>query len=384
MRFLPNFTKSKCTPPNKFHNKNRRNYFLQWIFLPLIIASLSEAFAYKIKAGNKVWFSSQEKQVSEVRSVDIISFGSSRVNAAVDLMQLTELVSEQTNNSLNSINLARGNVSFIHSYLALKRLLEKHPEKLENAVILLEIPDGLPPIYGTWANTPDGWNGKWTEVDKNPQFLSATLSDSDAKKLWQSDTDVEAKLILSVRWVTQRSHLLSGKEYIKKKITTTVKKIPKKIVPEKLVIKSQETSDVALKGGTITEQRRFTKLNRLMEKSSARMLQDQQSFNTWDYSVITDFFQLAKKNNLRVVLYHMPQSLHFEAAFTTAMRDQDRITFAEMAESWNATIIKPDWSSESGDFPDGLHLAKSRRSDFTEELANQLIMWWQEERKDDF
>ncbi|MEO1390964.1 MAG: hypothetical protein AAFV85_26835 [Cyanobacteria bacterium J06634_6] len=255
-------------------------------------------------------------------------------------------------------------------------------EKLENTVILLELPDGLPPIYGTWANTPDGWDGKWTEVDKNPQFLSAAMSRVDLQTLWQSDTNVEAKLIVSVRWVTQQSRLLSGKEYIRKKINTEVQEIPARIIPEKLVAKSKETSDLVAEGGIVTDRRRFDQLNHLMEKSGKKMVQEQQPFSTWDHSVMIDFFHLAEKHGLKVVFYHMPQSPHFEAAFGTVVREQDRIAFAQMSESRNASILELNWSSEPGDFPDGLHLSKSRRSAFTEELANQLNIWWQEENQD--
>ena len=175
------------------------------------------------------WFYDIDRTLRDGR-LDYLFIGSSRVAAAIDIDAFQDQLKLLEGRETSADTLARGNISLVHTVLALERLSVEHPGRLAGTVLLFEIPGGLPPVFGTWNGTARGWDTAWAEVGKNPQLLARVLDGPQLARFWRSPTTFEAKSSVTIRWAMKGFAFFDEQERVREQFFSAGDKLTRKVV----------------------------------------------------------------------------------------------------------------------------------------------------------
>src|SRR5262245_47650090 len=340
-----------------------------WVLLPIVVFFGLNLAIQRIAMRQPGWYYNVDQMLTRGQ-VDYLLLGSSRAVAAVDRSLFEAELEAARGGDVSAANLARGNISLIHTVLALQRLAEKHPGQLRGTVLMLEIPGGLPPVFGTWKDTPRGWDSAWAEVGKNPQLLSRVLDWPHLVRFWKSPTDFEAKAAVTVRWATRALPFLDEQERVREELLSRGRKLTRSLLG---TATKQPRLELKQEGGIRTDAEALEQIQTGVVEEARRLQRDTQSYGDWQRSLLPDLVRVADREGMKLVFYRIPQSSLLERASTTPVRLSHAHRFRLMALKWRATIVDFPFQVDDDDFPDGLHLRLSESGPFTRELVRSWL-----------
>ena len=342
-----------------------------WVFIPLLMIGLLEVVVRRPYLSRR-WYPGAA-QVAETKQIDAVLIGSSRVAAAVDPKYLADRLAKETGRKMTVLSTARGGTTLVQHTLGLGKLFARYPERMKGCTVLLELPDGLPPVFGTWRDTLRGWDGVWAWEDRSPQLLIHVLQARDLPAFWMSSTDWELKLEMTLRFFGRASYLVAYRESLRESIFER----GRRIVREQFVARcwpaaiseSRVEIDLAARGGIRRDPRLIEAAKAKYRRIAREMAVDQHPWRNWDATALPELIEVVRTHGAKLVLFRMVQSSVLAAPLETDVRVADQADFRRWLAKRGLTVIEPEFTATDADFPDLLHLAKSSSGAFTDALV---------------
>jgi hypothetical protein len=199
----------------------------------------------------------------------------------------------------------------------------------------------------------------------------------DLWSFWWSDTELELKISLTLRYLADPSDLVRHRELIRSNIFTAGRRAMKEQVVARLVTVHEDAepmdADLARRGGIRRDPKTIERVRALQRQRGRRMLESQMPLRDWDGTALATLSDVVGEHGGHLVLFEMPQSSILTAPMETALRREDRALFEDWARRRGIVILKPDFTTTDEDFPDLLHLAAPKAKAFTKVLADALL-----------
>lgn len=329
---------------------------LLFIIIPL---SLLLVFNYSLsnwKHINNSWYNGLNKFINESKELNILFIGSSRVAAAVDEYHFKELYQNKFKQSIEVYNLGKGFSTIKQNYFLLRNLLEIHPNKLKNLTVFLEAPDGIPELVDV--------EDKWFHHEQ-PAFLIDVLQTRDLIPLVKSKLDLNSKIQIILKYMMKSFLPLRYQETIRNGLLANGMKLFKKVIP--IDTKStNKVADLVTHGDIRNDLQGVKRIRSNALKHSLSRIKNQKPSPNYTKSTIFQIENLFKKHGIKLVLFHMPVSSIYQNENKTRLRLQERKLFnQEISKHQQIQILKTITNFSDRAFPDMLHLAKSKRIEFT-------------------
>ena len=346
-----------------------------WVVIPIAVLAGLETTARCLNFGSR-WYTGI-KRLAEESPIDVMLIGTSRVPAAVDPDIFTELIREVVGPDPHVVMPARGWVTLIGHTLGVSQLFLDYNASLRGCDVLLELPDGLPPLRQTWSDLDQGWMGRWTYKDRSPQLLAEVLGPGDLPGLWRSQTDLELKIPLTLRCLAGPTALVRYRELLRNRVFSLGRRLVREQIVERFVdIRSQQAlpeADLAARGGIKRDRKTVERARARIQRGVRELLANQVPIRDWDKTVLRTLADVVQQNGGRLVFFEIPQSSVLSALSQTDIRRQDRAIFRDWAARRGIPILKPDFTAVDEDFPDLLHLSASRSPAFTKALVRAWL-----------
>jgi hypothetical protein len=357
---------------------NPKNRVLRSVIISSAVLLSLEVLARSLYFGPN-WYPQIEADVQE-RSIDFLFIGSSRVPAAIDRRVFAnELQDMHFDRPIVRIP-ARGSSTIVQHWMGIRNFVDEYPDRMRGCKVFLELPGGLPTLRRS-SHQPESVRADWLNEDLGPQFLADVLRVGDLTEFWITGTSIELKVQITFRFMMNSLRLVQDRE----KIRNLVKCKGVELVQEMLEVCSvgdpvdpnSKFADLAAEGGIKRDPKTIAMVQKRAKRRTAEMLVDQTPLAGWDDSPIVDIANLLKRVDGELVLYHMPQSSYYNRVCDTEMRVSDRERFRRWAEQEGVRILNPTFQTIDADFPDLLHLSKTKRPEFTKALA----LAWKESKR---
>jgi len=287
--------------------------------------------------------------------VDVVFIGSSRVTAAISPAVVQSGLSDSLGTRVRVVSEGKGFSTLALHYFGLKRLYRNHPDKMNGALVLVEAPGGIP-IYQEWSDkwVTDTWPtlmGPLLDRHNVVQFLSESPNSPGAKAY-----AVAAAPLRTVRYV----------RYLQPRLES---RFNGRFSPDH---PGKPTADLVGDGGIRIDSVGVALVREQVLAGHEEHV-DRSEWN-WDTSVIGDIVRLVRENGGDVAFYEMPVSSPWEVQFPSEVRETERQSFhAWINENDLAYVPISDFGTTKEDFPDLVHLRKTRRSAFSERVSDGLL-----------
>ncbi len=334
---------------------------LLFVIIPIVIFLVAELAVRQWGYTKTSWYRGLSSHMKTVEKLDVIFIGSSRVAAAID----SNVFDIKT--GLTSYNIGVGPSKLQSHYFLLRKLFKEYPTKTKGIKVLLEAPYMLP----SFTN----WSDQWF-ADEQPQYLINVLNFADLSKLFQSDIDLEKKLLVTFRKLFDWSYLFSYRERIRNGVLSKMKNLFQRSLLQIGIGKKQESKQVDLvsAGGIRTDAIGVNLIKERTITSVAKRMTKQKPIKDWGNTVVSSLITLSKESGGELILFNMPLSTIQGKEYQTEIRHNDREFFQEtylQTDIIKALTFRASYPDK--EFPDLLHLAKSKRVDYTTIVSNSFF-----------
>jgi hypothetical protein len=297
-----------------------------------------------------------------------ITVGSSRVASAIradtlqTILRAAALRGEgdapgRAPEDVHAVNAGKGYATLHLHYLGLRNLIAEHPESLEGVTVFVEAPAGLA-IYNTWDS---GWVGEnW------PTLLAPLLRAEDLPRfLSQSENTVAAKARVLGAYFLQFTRYL---QYVRPRLEDAVN--------SRFAMKKRrdEGADLSTAGGVRADEEGVALTREQTRRLGIEEFTNQEPWRDWDRSIWADVVAMVRAHGGDVVFFEMPISSVAMQAGATDLRREDKRYFDAWREANGLALLRPqNFEYTDEDFPDLMHLRKSRSAEFTARLAEAYL-----------
>lgn len=319
------------------------------------------------QAEGEFWYNWTAKHLQSGQ-INYLFLGSSRVAAAVDIGTFLARVDCASGKQSTASNQGEGYSTMAEHYFGLRKLLMNHPDCLKGSTVFIEAPKGIP-SYDTWT---DDW------VDKlQPGLLSPFVGAPELLRYWMvSHAPLKDKCCVALGEISAfamkvpqlRASMFARGEAALKNLLSGA--------PLKNSTDARGLAvDLSSQGGIRTDEQGVMKTRAFVREWTAVLLKDQKPVACFDESVVKDIVNMVGEHGGHVVFFEPPMSSVDASPWVTEIRRADAKAFQVKALSWGASVIKPDFQAPDNDFPDLLHLRKSRAGQYSEALAGAYLLW---------
>lgn len=329
--------------------------------LPLILSFLAlEFYVEFLEKDRETWFSWLEKY-QQNNKVDCIFIGSSMTLAAIVPAEFDAEILRLSGRKLNSKNMGMCYSTPAEYYFGLRYLLKNNSTALSQRVVFIEAPGEIP-AFATWKDD-------WME-QQAPRLLAVYVNFGDIWRYWTSSrAPLLEKVLLPV---SKFSYAAAYAPLIQEALFTGINKFAAREIFKKEA--DPPESDLVNLGGIRTDQEGVRLVRNWVYRFAEKRCQNQKAIN-WDETVICDLVQLIAKNGGKVVFFKMPLSSAMSRPYATSIRELDKKHFKEKLSKWHSVMLNPNFViSGDEDFPDLLHLRKSRAQEMSRALAESYAL----------
>jgi hypothetical protein len=322
----------------------------KWLISVIIFVSIVEG-GFRIMLTPR-GFEKLNYELEQSNPISFIFVGTSRTSASIN----TEEWSRQFNNSKfkqgSTINVGQGAANMHYSFLGLKNAMKNHPGRFKGTTLMIEAPgQTLKPL---------DWSDSWT--GRNPGLISQELENEDIAGLLNSNTEDKYWLCFEKYIPLQLYH---KRGYIKNMIVFWRMENALESV---FISENQKTeTDLTVDGGIRTDKKGV----KLVREQAIKELDSlNQTFSNWEYSVVDSLINLAVSNEMTVVFFQAAESPMYLESYKSIVNVENSKNFKLYLKDKGVKLILPDTLFPEKDFPDLLHISKSKSVSFTISLAN--------------
>jgi len=324
----------------------------KWLFCLIIFISVVEV-GFRMMLTPR-GFDKLNYELENSNPVGFIFVGTSRTSASIDTEEWSKQFEGSSIKQGSSINLGQGAATMHYSFLGIKNALKNHPNDFKGTTLMIEAPGQ--------TLKPAEWSGSWTA--RNPGLISQELENEDLIGLINSTTEDKYWLCFEKFIPLQLYH---KRGYIKNMVVFW--RIENAL--EDVLVKEdqKDNSDLTVDGGIRTDKEGI----KLVRQEALKELDSlSQAYSGWDNSVVDSLINLAKLNKMDVVFFQAAESPMYIESYNSAINVQNSHNFKSYLNGKGIKIILPDTLFPESDFPDLLHISKTRSADFTKNLANRF------------
>lgn len=301
------------------------------------------------------------------KKLDALFIGTSRVPAAVDATEFDRILRDRLGREHRSLIMAAGGSTLAQHYMGLRNWVGHDADALRGCTVFIEAAAGLP----CW----DTWDDVWHYTDH--EFLSLTLMNrDDLSRYWKSRHGLGEKINVTLRYGARPIHLLTYRAAIREWILDHWTHRMEHALEEtnlRPVWAREKTSTARDHGIRQKEREAVLMTDRYARSWIADCLRAEKPVDDWNSTVVARIVAFVHQQGGQVVFFHPPISDLQEAMYTTAIRRDDRREFMKHATAWGTPVIDFAFPSTESDFPDNLHLVRSRATEYTRRLAVAVI-----------
>lgn len=304
------------------------------------------------------WFSAEASTISRAQKCCLF-IGSSRVAAAIDEQTFSKTCQSLSGQDISVFNLGLGYSTLAECYLGLRDLSERRSGGLSGCTVFVEAAGGLP----SW----DSWNDSWVKPPANGPLVDTIEARDIPAFLFHSNTPLGDKLFVVASKVLKSPGAVAR---LRTRIASYIDNAP--IVYEETSVKqTTQTVDLSAKGGIRSDAYGAELARQSALKESMLALRSQQAISeaAWNKTVLRSIVMLVRNKGGEVVIFNMPLSRVQQTPLTTAQRLQDKQTFLKTAQLWKVPVLSVPMELSERDFPDFMHLSKTRAAEFSQRLA---------------
>ncbi len=291
---------------------------------------------------------------------DFLFIGSSRVPATINPKIFKSLYPNK-----KVVIAGKGFMNAGIHYQALKNKLKKHPNYLENTLVLIEYPGcGLYPDHFLNPFLQDQLKVPENKKESKSHLILPHLSFFSLLKFFKKSHNSYA-----VKLETSFMYLSSFY-----RVTFFIKESLFKIrFP--FFEKKQAHKNLTQEGGIRTDNIQFVARNALnhAQKTEEIIKKTNLSLTALEQSSLAFFYNLITQNGGKLLLYRMPLHSLLQEKHETEKAKKNQRVLEQWLKSKNIKIIDYDsFSFSDADFPDVYHLGKNRQEEFTLLLHDKL------------
>lgn len=350
-------------------------FFLKGLLAALVFIAASETLA---RWALPAWFGTglveledfylPERRIAEQGAITHLFVGSSQVAASIrpDTLQalLRAAAAPAERDRIRAINAGKGYSTQIQHYFGVQDLIERYPASLQGVTVFAEAPEGVAD-YRTW-------HGEWTSANW-PSTLGPLIPTSEVPRfLVQADNTMPDK----ARATT--AHFLHTGRYmrwVRFKLESTVNR---RLIPP--TPDGGEPVDLAPVGGIRTDEAgvELTKAESMRAADQRWMEMNAEGgreAEDWEHSIWADMLSLVRAQGGDLVFFETPQNPILQRGTNRAQVMQDRKgAFDTWRRTHNISILHAEnFPYDESDFPDNLHLRRSRSGEFTARVTEAFI-----------
>lgn len=299
-------------------------------------------------------------------SLTHITVGSSRVASAIQADTLGMVLRAaalpgrggRAPGDVQAANAGKGYATIHLHYFGLRNLIAQYPESLEGVTVFVEAPAGLA-IYNTWDG---GWVGEsW------PTLIAPLLRARDLPGfLAESDNTLATKAYVTTAYFLHAARYL---QYVRPRIEEAVNA---RFAPKKA--RSASRADLGTEGGVRADAEGVELTREQTRRLGIEEFTNQEPWREWDRSVWANVVDMVRAHGGDVVFFEMPISSVARQAGDTPVRREDKQAFDAWREANDLVLLQtPSFEYNDDDFPDLMHLRKSRSAEFSARLAEAYI-----------
>lgn len=339
--------------------------WLQWLVLPLLILVTADRITDRWARARHFDYWGAAAEVAGSRHIDLLFMGTSRVAAAVDTPTVSAEMERRLHRKVTVLNEGMGYTNLLQCYLGLRNLIAAHPGALKGTVVALEAPGGLPDSFD--------WSERWI-VDDGIENLVPLLREQDLPAVWRSRMSLEDRLHLTVRCLGRRSALLTQRERIWRGLIARTKETVERRLERAGVVRAENQGAVDLSdaGGIRNDAEGVAAVRSAALAQFRREAGAQQPGEYARKPGVEQLVRLVQQAGGRMVFFEVPLHSAQAVVYETPVRRADRAYFAAKARAWGCPVIRPAFPVRDEDFPDVMHLARSRAPAY----AAQLVAGW--------
>jgi hypothetical protein len=296
------------------------------------------------------FYHSAEKKAQR-KGLDLLFVGTSRVAAAVDAEIARRELESRGRSQVGAVNVGKGYSTHGIHYLGIRNLYEKYPQKVGDMTVLVEAPSGVPEIQEK--------NGEWVSP-RWPVLFGPVATMSDASRfVVQSSNDFDTKIaaLLSIPLLSVR-YYMSMRQGVKKRANGV------------WGIKPEEKGNLAEEGGIRTDSVGIEAAREMVMGKKGKKIKKEEGFK-WGNSFLASIANLVRSRGGEVVFFRMPES---SIEKKIGPSDSVRSSFHRWRKQEEIPLFHlQGFQTTNKDFPDLLHLRKSRSKEYTTRLVDALV-----------
>src|SRR5690606_9929792 len=308
-------------------------------------------------------FYQPEERIAARGPITHLAVGTSQVGAAVDPDTLQALLraAAPEGTPIRVVNAAKGYSTQMQHYLGVRNLIARYPASMEGVVVFLEAPEGV----ADYQTPEDHWtHEKW------PSLLGPLLRTSDLPRFYlQSSNTLSDKVRVTA------AHFLHAGRYlrhVRNRIEGAVNGWLTPPRPERAEVDLTTRAGIRTDAAGVAAAREQAVREADLRRAAALAAGDALD---WDRSVAAQTVRLVRAHGGEVVFFMTPQSPVMQSRWGEEMRVQRR-TFEAWTRANGIPVLQPQpFEYGAEDFPDNLHLRKSRSGEYTARLAEAYLAW---------
>ncbi|MDX1419090.1 MAG: hypothetical protein R3181_03895 [Rubricoccaceae bacterium] len=309
------------------------------------------------------------RRVAEAEPITHLAVGSSQVAAAIEADTLESLLrAAKPGQHVRALNVGKGFSQQVQHYFGVRNLIERYPEATRGMTVFLEAPSGVAD-FRTWD---DQWAlAQW------PSLLGPLLTTRDLPRFWlQADNEFGDKVRATA------AHFFYTPRYFRHLRLRMEAAVNRRLMPPP---EDEEEVDLTNAGGIRTDRAgvELTRLEAMRERNERWVEQHGEGgrdASDWEASIWADMVRLVRSHGGEVVFFDMPQSPVMQVGGRDQVYRERQDAFNTWARANDLAILYPrPFLYDETDFPDHLHLRKSRHDEYTTRLAEAYLRWEQGE-----
>lgn len=332
---------------------------LRWLLVPLVVAGVTVLPARLLEPPAVDWY---QAAAESPPPCSVLALGTSRTAAAISAREVSEAMDGSSD---HVASLARAASRLQQHYLGLRRMLDGHPRCLEEVLVLVEAPGGVPEAV-TWA---DPWHHPATR-----SLLVPLLRGRDMRRLWSEVSGIDHRVDLTADWLARGQEQLTRRSALRASLFSAggdaCDDLLGALIPRKP--SRRRAGDVHKDAGVGQGEADMVRGQRLMAERVARAEADPKPAILWERSVFLDLVSLVRRAGGEVLLLPVPISPAEQRMAEILERRRERNAFPAFAASLGVTALAVDFQTVPEDFPDGIHLHSARRKSFSQVVGEAL------------
>lgn len=350
---------------------NRRaRAVLIWIGIPLLIIGALEVAARRLEAVSKTrlqWYPGAI-DLTETRGVDFLFVGTSRTASGFVPAAWEDELERASGCDEVCLNLGRAYSGPVANYFGLRELLQRHPDRMRECVVFIELSAGLP------AFTSD-WTEKWF-FEGNQQLIVDFMRRGDLTRFLRvREHSLEDKAGIAARYAGRGSTLIAAR----RRLQQTAEWRGMSLVQS--VFRAFGAKERGREEVDLPENRQLRRdaagirfqRDLVLERVQPEELAAQRPLTPWSTKVICQAAEELRSAGVRVVFFDMPVPDYVWQVNSTPIRRADREAFLQWTRDNGIEVIDRFFEVTDADFPDLSHLRASRIEEYTRALAQRFL-----------